>query len=135
MPRLLARIVGRACLRRTLLTALAAALVLAQAGGLQHRIEHTAAGGWTGGIERCAPSAGASDSVSCDHGADHVGGTAKHHCVAVDALALGDGPPHAPLSMPASPPVTARVADNPRACPRTDGFLAFAARAPPAVLS
>jgi hypothetical protein len=71
----------------------------------------------------------------CDHGADHVGGTEKHHCVAVDALALGDGPPQAPVSTPASPPVTARVADNPQSCPQTDLSLAFEARAPPAFLS
>ena len=135
MLRVPARTVGRGCLRRSLLAVLAAALVLTQAVGMHHRIEHSAAGGWTGGVERGAPSAGSADLAPGDHGADHVGGIEKHQCVAVDALALGCGPPQAPVSMPASPPATARVADNPQSCPRTDLFLAFEARAPPAFLS
>lgn len=129
------RIVGQGWLRRSLLAAVAAALVLTQAVGLLHRIEHGAAGGWTGGVEHGASSAEPADSASCDHGAEHVGGTAEHHCVAVDALALGDGPPQAPLSTPASPPVTARVVDNPQPCPQTYLLRAFEARAPPTFLS
>jgi hypothetical protein len=73
--------------------------------------------------------------ASCDHGAEDVHDTEKHHCAAVDALALGDGPPKAPASTPASPPVTARVADNPQPCSQYCLFRAFEARAPPVVLS
>jgi len=123
-------------LRRSLLAAVAAALVLTQAVGLLHRIEHSAAGGWTGGVEHGAPShAEPADLASFDHGVEHIGGTAEHHCAAVDALALGDGPPQEAVPTPASPPVAARVADNPQPCPQTYLFRAFEARAPPAVLS
>lgn len=135
MLRVPARIPWQGCLRRSLLAALAAVLVLTQAVGLQHRIEHSAAGGWTGGAAHVAPGAEPADSASCDHGAEPVGGTEKHHCAAVDALALGGGPPQSAVPTPALPSAATRVADKPQRCPQTCWFQAFQARAPPALLS
>lgn len=122
--------------RRSLLLALSIALIFTQAIGLYHRIEHSAAGGWTGGVEYGAPNhAEPADLAAGDHGAEHLSGTAEHHCAAVDALALGDGPPQAAAPPPASPRVAARVADNLQPRPQSSFLRAFEARAPPALVS
>lgn len=129
-------IVGQPWLRRSLLAAVAAALVFTQAIGLHHRIDHSAARGWTGGAEHGPLNhAVPADPASQDHHAGLDTGTAEHHCEAIDALALGDGPPMAKVHAEVSPPAISQAVDRPQPFANSSILRAFEARAPPAFFS
>lgn len=129
-----------AALRRWLLAIVAIAMVCAQSYGGLHRIEHAHPADWSSfsyawhDRSQHAHSHCDGQSDGCDHAHDHAdvhGDVAKHNCAAIDALALGDGPPTAATGSLADGPVNAvRIAAaalpvSP-VCP-----CPFEARAPP----
>jgi hypothetical protein len=122
--------------RWTLVLVVAIALLTAQALGLQHRIEHRAPTGWThAGGHALAQAAALANATDCDHDALPPSGATHHSCAALDALALGDGPPGAVAQPPAAPPSPTRVVERRAPCSPHDVRLAFEARGPPATFS
>jgi ABC-type Zn2+ transport system substrate-binding protein/surface adhesin len=125
-----------AALQRWLLAIVAIAVVGAQSYGGLHRIEHAhlAAGG--------AAFDASHEAHGHDHDHDHAhdfatddSGDGRHNCAAIDALALGDGPPATTSLAAAEEPATgarfaaaAVPAAHARPCP-------FEARAPPSHFS
>lgn len=111
-----------------------------QAVGFVHRIEH----GHSGGSLQSSES-----SAGVDRGARHVSASLEahppaaalesaagldreHSCAAIDALALGDGPPSAAISVVATPPAEAASPPSAPAGPDAAPRLPYFARAPPA---
>jgi hypothetical protein len=111
-------------LQRSLLIAVAVALIGTQTIGVQHRVEHGTATGWIADDHHTAiePEGDSHDSDT-------------HSCAAVDALALGDGPPAPALSLAACAPAATPLADRSQRAPETSALRSFHARAPPASLS
>jgi len=120
-------------LRRVVLLAVAIALVGTQAIGLHHRVEHGATIGWVdpGAIDALASTPSTTDA----HIVGAAPATTDHHCAAIDALALGDGPPASSL-----PAVVIAASARAVTAPANPLLLSarrqpFQARAPPALLS
>jgi len=121
--------------RRSLILAIAATLVLLQTNGLHHRVAHGTATGWSAGhSHEAAIHAEPTDPDAHEHGAGKADDAAGHDCAALDALALGGGPPHAAPPIPASSIKAARIPDLARPFLRSFSLQAFQARAPPALL-
>jgi hypothetical protein len=126
------RRVLRKSAQRWLLSAVTIALVGAQSLGLNHRIEHGTATGWS--------SSAAIESV--DH-PQHATATAKpaepqsgkHDCAAIDALALGDGLPLVALQAPITPQAAERIDHRNSHSAQPLRLQPFQARAPPAFFS
>jgi hypothetical protein len=101
---------------------LAAALLLAQALGLSHRVAH--AGLWHGAVAHAAEN---------DASPGHSEGSAE--CRLVDQLGLGDAAPLAVCATALPSPATAPLASRAQRKPRPAHTLAYSARAPPATLA
>jgi len=117
-------------LQRSFLAAIAIAFVGTQSLGLYHRIEHSTAAGWIGALH----TARLSQACFADP-ALAQGGTAEHHCAAIDALALADAPPAAAILLPTSPPAATHKFSSKPPDPAVSRLAPFQARAPPVVLS
>lgn len=116
-------------LQRSLLTAIAVALVGTQSLGLYHRIEHSTSG-WLGS----SSPARLVGAVLAD-APPAPGGVAEHDCAAIDALALAHGASPPGISFHAMAPVAADVASCEQPNPVVTALRPFQARAPPLVLS
>jgi hypothetical protein len=130
-----------------MLAIVAIAMVAAQGYGGLHRIEHAHLAG-AGLFEAAQDEHGHGHAHAHDHDHGHghdddhaghfdpdAGGRAEHNCAAIDALALGDGPPATATLAPGIRPVGAArftvavlPASHARPCP-------FEARAPPRLTS
>jgi hypothetical protein len=117
-------------LQRSLLTAVIVALIGTQTIGLHHRVEHGTAHGWVDATEAVS----ADNDLDHEH-ASHEPAPVNHDCAAVDALALGDGPPAAIVASAAMAPAEARVVDATDSDPARTPLSLFHPRAPPASLS
>ncbi|MGH6622648.1 MAG: hypothetical protein ACREBN_01690 [Burkholderiaceae bacterium] len=120
--------------QRVLLTGIAVALIGTQTIGLHHRIEHGSAKAWlaSAAVAASEPANFAEDT------ADHASGTrssTEHHCAAIDALALGDGPPATALHVPCRTEATTQIVAIDLQAPARSPASSFQARAPPVFLS
>lgn len=113
-------------LQRSLLIAVAVALIGTQTIGVHHRVKHGTASGWINGVhaehKSAGPEAGHQDPVT-------------HDCAALDALALGNGPPASAPPLLFSEPVATPFAFRSQSDPETAALRPFHARAPPPSLS
>ena len=103
-------------LQRSLLTAIAVAVVGTQSLGLYHRIEHGTAE-WLGASQPAQS------------------GTAEHDCAAIDALALAHGASATAIVFHMSPPEAADALSSEQSNPVVPSLRPFQARAPPVFLS
>jgi hypothetical protein len=113
-------------LQRSLLIAVAVALIGMQTIGVHHRVEHGTASGWIDGVhaehESAGPEAEHHDPVT-------------HDCAALDALALGNGPAASAPPLLFSAPGATPFAFRSQPDPGTAALRPFHARAPPPSLS
>jgi hypothetical protein len=127
MAVIMRRVVARST-QRWLLTAVAIALVGAQSLGLNHRIEHGTAAGRS--------SSAAIEPVDHLHHAEPAEPESdEHNCAAIDALALGDGPPLVALQAPITPQAAERVDHRNSHSVQPLRLQPFQARAPPTFFS
>jgi hypothetical protein len=116
MRRIFVRLVRANWLKRSLLTAIAVALVGTQSLGLYHRIGHSTAE-WLGASQPAQSN------------------TAEHDCAAIDALALAHGPSATAITFHMSPPEAANALGSEQSNPLVPSLQPFQARAPPVFLS
>lgn len=126
--------------RRALIVAwLALAILGAQAVGCLHRLEHGGPGGWAHVVPHGASSSGSPQDALARVAepalpADLLpvpGDDPTHACAAVDALALGAGPPSA-TAVAVAPAVAAAASfRQPAPAPDATRLHRYRARAPP----